>query len=279
MPAEVDQADPVGSAKIDTALSPADVLKHAQKQLDLGHRDIAPVRALLIGLTYLCLSIVNYVGFEGDVGLTLGVMAAAVGLVFCSLFVFYRRVDINPGYVNAITFFELAFLQADGMAFLVLTQDIMNSYGVFVMIVGAGIFMTRLGWWLAIISLLLISWLTTLYLADVAFDLVRESLFVVASLGGSLLYFALRWRGALRLSRIELQKNAYLNQLEQALREIDTLSGLLPICARCKNIRDESGQWQQIEAYVSDHSRANFSHGICPDCKSEIYSEFDVAEN
>ena len=55
-------------------------------------------------------------------------------------------------------------------------------------------------------------------------------------------------------------------ELEQALAEIKTLTGILPICSYCKQIRNDQGYWQQVEDYISQHSRAMFSHGLCPDC-------------
>jgi DNA-binding response OmpR family regulator len=61
--------------------------------------------------------------------------------------------------------------------------------------------------------------------------------------------------------------------LRKALKEVKTLSGLLPICASCKMIRNDEGYWQEIEAYVSDHSEAEFTHGICPDCAAKLYPE------
>lgn len=60
-------------------------------------------------------------------------------------------------------------------------------------------------------------------------------------------------------------------ELEKALAEIKTLQGILPICAACKKIRDDQGYWQQLEVYISGHSAAEFSHGICPACAKELY--------
>jgi hypothetical protein len=65
-------------------------------------------------------------------------------------------------------------------------------------------------------------------------------------------------------------------QLQGALDEIRTLSGLLPICSYCRKIRDENGQWDTLETYVSTHSATVFSHGICPECKER---EFDPLLN
>jgi glucose-6-phosphate-specific signal transduction histidine kinase len=62
--------------------------------------------------------------------------------------------------------------------------------------------------------------------------------------------------------------------LTAALDEVKQLSGLLPICAWCKKIRDEQGNWQNIETYVADHSEANFSHGICPECANQRHPAF-----
>ena len=63
-------------------------------------------------------------------------------------------------------------------------------------------------------------------------------------------------------------------EVKEALAEVKTLSGFLPICASCKNIRDDKGYWNQIEAYIRDHSDAEFSHGICPECAKKLYPEF-----
>jgi sensor domain CHASE-containing protein len=72
------------------------------------------------------------------------------------------------------------------------------------------------------------------------------------------------------------ERQRLINELEQALYEVKTLSGLLPICASCKKIRDDQGYWNQIESYISKHSSAEFSHSICPDCIKKLYPE--VAE-
>jgi len=64
------------------------------------------------------------------------------------------------------------------------------------------------------------------------------------------------------------------NRLEDALERVKILSGLLPICAECKNIRDDKGYWNQIESYIRNHSEAEFSHSICPSCLKKLYPEY-----
>jgi len=64
--------------------------------------------------------------------------------------------------------------------------------------------------------------------------------------------------------------------LQDALKKVKLLSGFLPICASCKKIRDDKGYWNQIESYIRDHSEADFSHGICPECARKLYSELNL---
>ena len=77
-----------------------------------------------------------------------------------------------------------------------------------------------------------------------------------------------------KLAEVALKKEH--DQLLQALKEIKTLSGLLPICASCKKIRDDKGYWNQIEGYIQQHSDAQFSHAICSACAKEMYPELDL---
>jgi hypothetical protein len=78
-----------------------------------------------------------------------------------------------------------------------------------------------------------------------------------------------------RLTKEEKRREIIIAQLQEALSEVKQLSGLLPICASCKNIRDDKGYWNQIESYIRDHSEAEFSHSICPDCAKKLYPEID----
>ena len=70
-----------------------------------------------------------------------------------------------------------------------------------------------------------------------------------------------------------------IRDLQKALSEVKKLSGFLPICASCKKIRDDKGYWNQVEVYIRDHSEAQFSHGICPDCKKKLYGDFFKEED
>lgn len=71
--------------------------------------------------------------------------------------------------------------------------------------------------------------------------------------------------------RAEEEREHLIVKLQEALAKVKTLSGFLPICASCKNIRNDQGYWEQIETYVRDHSDAEFSHSICPGCMKTLY--------
>lgn len=78
---------------------------------------------------------------------------------------------------------------------------------------------------------------------------------------------------SLQRKTIAEEKERAVKERERALEDIRVLKGLIPICSSCKKIRDEQGHWNQLEAYISKNSEADFSHGICPDCKKALYPE------
>lgn len=67
-------------------------------------------------------------------------------------------------------------------------------------------------------------------------------------------------------------------ELQGALTRIRVLSGLLPVCLQCKKIRDNSGQWNEFESYISEHSDATFSQGICPECAKSVYPQYPFVD-
>lgn len=75
--------------------------------------------------------------------------------------------------------------------------------------------------------------------------------------------------------KAEFEKAQTIAQLQEAQQKIRILGGLIPICANCKKIRDDRGFWCQLETYIKDHSEADFTHGICPECIKELYPELE----
>ena len=74
-------------------------------------------------------------------------------------------------------------------------------------------------------------------------------------------------------ANLENQREVLIKDLQEAMSKIKTLSGLIPICAWCKKIRDDQGYWQTVEQYVKEHSQAEFTHGMCPECQKKYMPE------
>ncbi len=73
---------------------------------------------------------------------------------------------------------------------------------------------------------------------------------------------------------LEKERTELIGQLQSSLEKVKFLSGLLPICSNCKKIRDDKGYWNQIEIYIREHSEADFSHSLCPECVRELYPDY-----
>jgi response regulator RpfG family c-di-GMP phosphodiesterase len=78
----------------------------------------------------------------------------------------------------------------------------------------------------------------------------------------------------IRIKRAEDERDHLIEELKAALARIKTLSGLIPICTHCKKVRDDRGYWEQVEAFVSRHSDAEFTHGLCPVCVEKLYPDW-----
>ena len=76
-----------------------------------------------------------------------------------------------------------------------------------------------------------------------------------------------------RVRQLRARARALDQRVQEAVRELKVLSGLLPICAWCKKIRDDRGYWSRIEAYLSERTDAQFTHGICPECDAKMLAD------
>jgi PAS domain S-box-containing protein len=78
--------------------------------------------------------------------------------------------------------------------------------------------------------------------------------------------------------RTEEEREKLVKELQESLKEIKTLRGILPLCSFCKKIRDDKGYWEQVDVYIHKHLQADISHSICPDCAKEHYPDLDIHE-
>ncbi len=78
--------------------------------------------------------------------------------------------------------------------------------------------------------------------------------------------------------KLREEREALIQKLQDALKEIKTLRGILPICSICSKVRDDKGYWEQVDVYIQKHSQADISHSICPECTKDLYPNFDMGE-
>jgi DNA-binding NtrC family response regulator len=116
--------------------------------------------------------------------------------------------------------------------------------------------------------------LTGLNNEAVAVEAVRngaQDYLVKGRVDGDVITRAVRY--ALERKLLMRDRERLINELRDALATVKRLSGLLPICSSCKKIRDDQGYWRQVEEYLHDHSEADFTHGICPECMHRLYPD------
>jgi len=77
-----------------------------------------------------------------------------------------------------------------------------------------------------------------------------------------------------RMIEMRFELNEKVRELKLALEQVRTLKGIVPICANCKNVRDDQGYWNRVETYLNDHTEADFTHAVCPDCMKRLYPQF-----
>lgn len=111
-------------------------------------------------------------------------------------------------------------------------------------------------------------------------DIIKWALIVISPVILIALFFGLYNSRLIKevkeRKKAEAEKVEVIVELQEALKEVRQLSGLLPICANCKSIRDDKGYWKEVEHYLGEHSEVEFSHSLCPDCIKKLYP--DLAE-
>ncbi|MCP4763450.1 MAG: ABC transporter ATP-binding protein [archaeon] len=116
-------------------------------------------------------------------------------------------------------------------------------------------------------------WLSVRYEHGVSkIDILKWVLLIVL-IAAVIIFVILIWNRKLKKESVVRLK--LIGELEDALNEIKTLKGIVPICSNCKKIRDDKGYWNLLEIFIEKHSEASFSHGICPECSNELYGKED----
>ena len=125
-----------------------------------------------------------------------------------------------------------------------------------------------------VVSFLLTIIIFNVFDVEIIFKNVIAGVIVPLLVAPPIIYFY--GRLLLGITKIEQELRVHSVSLEKAFDEVKLLSGLLPICASCKNIRDDKGYWNEIERYISQRSEATFTHGVCPACVEKFYPDVEL---
>ena len=122
-------------------------------------------------------------------------------------------------------------------------------------------------------------WLITRIVLTVLYEGEKQNFFSASQVQGVFLACYSAGNIAILLGVLVLHSHRTERDLQQTLEEVRTLRGVIPICASCKKIRDDRGAWNQLEAYISRHSKAEFTHGYCPDCSRHLLATLPEIED
>ncbi len=229
--------------------------------------------SLSLGLLFGVLAVVDYVFLPLGVAGPASLAAVITSSAFLALGAYFTRRTPPPGRVHGFAFLIAALVHADNLVYMSVTTDAMNSFGTGILIVGIGCFFVSMPWAVLSVAAILASWYLAIFLNGLPAFRVEYVLILFSCIVLAVTVFGLRVRFLRKIEGLEVLDRAHRQRIEEALERIKRLSGMLPICASCKNIRDDKGYWSGIETYISEHSDALFSHGICPECAQKLYPE------
>ncbi len=229
--------------------------------------------SLALGLLFGILAVVDYVFFpEGVAGPTSATAGVTSVALFGLGFALSRRAP-PAEWGHWIAFLIVALVHVDNLVFVSVTTDAMNSFGTGILVVGIGCVFVSTPWAMGTVAAVLASWYITILANGLPAFRVEYVLIQLSCVVLAVTVHGLRVRFLRKIERLQAMDRAHRLRIEEALERIKRLSGMLPICASCKNICDEKGYWSEIETYISEHSEALFTHGICPECAHKLYPE------
>ena len=203
---------PQALQRSDIKLAPGELEHHVQVSLDDTNRDLAWIRTGATAFLFSVLAAVNYLTLPEASNLQATLFALAIVVAFAGLTFYHRFVDYPSHRTNGLMFLEVCVLQADFIAFSIVTDGMMGGFGLYVMIVAVGIFMTSRNWIVLSVVVLSASWLAAVLYRGEPVSATREGLMMVTAIFCAWLFYTMRIRAGLRLgtpaARAEVQRRS-----------------------------------------------------------------------
>jgi hypothetical protein len=210
-------------------------------------------------------------------GLSVAVMSAVAAAILLALHLWLRLGNVKPSQASVVATVAMGTLFIRILLHLVVIEDLALTSDLMLLLVGAGIVFPKRSHFYATVAVTLVAWAAAAFILTSGHSVLMLSHWAVGMVSATLVsvtvnsIFVTVLISQQRLRTVGLQneadKEALIAELNLALDNVRTLRGLLPICASCKQIRDETGAWHALETYVHRHSEARFSHGLCPNCE------------
>lgn len=256
--------------------------------LSRASRDLAFNTTLSNALFYVASGVtLMYVGISIGHALTLpehyraALTTAAVATLLiqgCTALYGWRR-PFPPQLAHAIGTLLLATLIVNSVLHLSLSGEEKQASNLALIIVSAGCFLLSVSWWLAVVVSCIVSWALISYVYIPSPDWIHFGFMHFICLTLSAIVMQVRRKSIVANETLHIADIARVQTLEAALRDIEVLEGMIPICAWCKKIRDDEGFWSEVESYVSRKTRATFSHGLCPTCEDKHFENVPRAQH
>lgn len=195
----------------------------------------------------------------------LGFIGSSAVAVYC------RRHNPPLWLANPLCLWLIGIIAINSALHLGLSGEIKHSSNLAFVVVAAGCLFLSREWWALAITGIVLTWAVVTYQCVAAPDWTHYGFMQIISVCLSGTVLEVRRRGVLLNGRLRLADAIRLQELEAALQEVKLLEGLIPICAWCKKVRDDTGFWEEVESYIANRTSASFTHGLCPTCDEKHF--------
>ncbi len=238
--------------------------------------------AWIVGCYYLLLIPVHFIAQSPAIGRRMISANLATAAFLLGSWVGIRVRIIRARHWPWVAFACLLAILANHLVLVTYTGRLDLTSDFMLILVTASVISPRIRWYLGSMACYLTLWTLWIWTVRPRGDYIHWGVGVVSATVVSLVLHGivsrLSWMQArlrVRDKLLAARQRRYARELEEAIDNVRTLRGLIPICGHCKKIRDDGGYWQRVERYFEERSEVAFTHGLCPDCEADLRHEFE----
>lgn len=239
--------------------------------------------AWLLGIYYIVLIPEHFVAQSSAIGREMIPVNLATAAVFLGCYALVRTGRIQPRSGYLVPALCLLAALVNHLVLVSLTGRLQLTSDFMLILVATSVVSPRTRHFLMFLGSFVAAWLLAqLFLQHPLMDLLHWIVGVISASVVSIVLHAITNRLTWMQARLRVRDKRLMErhrrtaaELKEALDNLHTIRGLIPICSSCKKIRDDTGYWQQVEQYVEAHSEAAFTHGLCPVCEHSLRDEFE----